>query len=59
MWPEVGHRASLRVFEDTPGVTDWIVVQEGTYRYLTAMPAGSTTIRMVIGEYLAAEVVWD
>lgn len=51
-------QTSLHVFEDTPGVRGWIVVQEGNYGYLTAMRPGSTTIRMVIGEYLAAEVVW-
>ena len=36
----------------------WVVVQEGAYRYLAAA-GGPVTIRIVIGEYLACEVVWE
>ncbi len=56
-WPEIGSRAFLKalVVGDTPYFDDgWQVVQEGRYRYLFS----TTGVRMVIGEYLACEVVW-
>jgi len=39
-------------------VNDWIDVQEGRYRYLATDQDGLVRVRMVVGEYLACEVVW-
>lgn len=39
-------------------VSDWIEVQEGRYRYLACDDAGGSTIKIVIGEYLACEAHW-
>ena len=59
-WPEVGSRAMQRllivdsnVFQD-----DWIVVQEGNYRFRVSQEDG-LTVKMVLREYLACEVCWS
>jgi hypothetical protein len=61
--PEVGSRAMQRlavVSEIGRGVVDWITVQANRYRYLAAVEAGGmATVRIVVSEYLAAEVRWD
>ncbi len=54
--PEVGSRASL-VVEQFPGASIWISVQQGRYRYVTSV-GDQIVIRIVIGEYLAGEVIW-
>ena len=56
-WPEVGSRLMLRLLE-TGEVQDdgWIAVQDGIYRYAVGeLPR----VRIVLREYLAAEVAWD
>ena len=56
-WPEVGSRLMLRLLE-TGEVQDggWIEVQDGIYRYAVGeLPR----VRIVLREYLAAEVAWD
>jgi hypothetical protein len=58
IWPEVGSRAMQRLVVSDPGVSVWITAQPGYYRYLTSVSVG-VIVRMVIGEYLACEVVWD
>jgi hypothetical protein len=61
-WPEVGSRAFQRLaYSVTAGFEfdgGWVEVQPGRYRYLT-FADGGVTIRMVISEYLACEIVWD
>jgi hypothetical protein len=59
LWPEVGSRAMQRLLI-MPGAAhgDWIEVQTGRYRYMTSQAAG-LIVRMVVGEYLAGEVIWD
>lgn len=59
-WPEVGSRAMSRllvfgdeVFEDDP----WLEVQPERYRYFVS-EEDELRVRIVIREYLAAEVVW-
>ena len=37
---------------------DWVDVQEGRYRYLAFDDDGAITVRIVLSEYLACEVVW-
>lgn len=40
-------------------MNDWVEVQEGRYRYLVIDESDRFDIRMVIGEYLAAQVSWE
>ena len=56
-WPEVGSRLMLRQIETGEvGRGGWIEVQGGVYRYaVDEIPR----VRMVLREYLAAEVAWD
>ena len=57
-WPEVGSRAMQRLITGADLVDGWVSVQENRYRYRT-MTAGFVAVRMVIRDYLAAEVVWE
>ena len=56
-WPEVGSRLMIRLVETGEcGEGGWIEVQRGIYRYaIDEWPR----VRMVLREYLAAEVAWD
>jgi hypothetical protein len=56
LWPEVGSRAMQRMLGI--GEYGWLEVQEGRYRY-QAWADGTVGVRMVLSEYLAAEVVWQ
>jgi len=59
-WPEIGSRAFLRIFGDGSefySEDGWIDIQSGRYRY--AVTPAPTTVRFVIREYLACEVIWD
>lgn len=56
--PEVGSRATQRLVVNDLGASLWITVQSARYRYLTSIGNG-VIVRMVIGEYLACEVVWN
>jgi hypothetical protein len=58
LWPEVGSRAMHRILVGAEGDYPWIEVQPGRYRYLVATGPG-VLVRIVIAEYLAAEVAWD
>jgi hypothetical protein len=40
-------------------INDWVEVQEGQYRYHAIDHGDQVRIKLVIGEYLACEVVWD
>jgi hypothetical protein len=60
VWPEVGSRAMQRMaleWGSSPHPS-WIVLQPGQYRYL-AVAEIAVMIRVVIGEYLACEVIWQ
>ena len=56
-WPEVGSRLMLRLLETGECEEGgWIEVQNGVYRYaVDELPR----VRIVLREYLAAEVIWD
>jgi hypothetical protein len=56
--PEVGSRAMFRLLgdEDTDN-NGWIHVQPGQYRYRVFWDQ-AVRVRLVIREYLAAEVTW-
>jgi hypothetical protein len=60
VWPELGSRAMQRMVVSDEAVfgPDWIQVQSGQYRYL-AITGGPVMIRLVVGEYLACEVIWE
>lgn len=60
-WPEIGSRAFRRMAIGWPDVIadgTWAIVQAGRYRF-AAVADGGILSRLVIGEYLAAEVRWD
>lgn len=73
MYSEVGSRGLQRLkvvqmtLQDPDGnqraagflMNDWIEVQEGRYRYLAIDESDRFDIRLVIGEYMAAQVVWE
>lgn len=39
-------------------INDWLEVQEGRYRYIAIDEGTEITIKIVVAEYLACEVVW-
>jgi len=61
-WPEVGTRAMQRiaVLANWNSTIDygWIEVQPKRYRYCAAADGAHVMVRIVIGEYLACEVIW-
>ena len=57
-WPEVGSRAMQRLMTGAALVDGWIEVQEERYR-CQIVGAGFVSVRMVLRDYLAAEVVWQ
>jgi hypothetical protein len=58
LWPEIGSRAMMYSVDSWESVNDWVVVQEGNYRYRIVRD-GSSCVRSVISEYLATEVCWE
>lgn len=57
LWPEVGSRMMTRFITGADLDEGWVIVQEGVYRYAVIQPR--TIVRIVMREYLAAEIVWD
>ena len=59
--PEIGSRAFLNLFMVGGKVYNveggWTILQKDRYRYAVAQP-GEAVVRIVLSEYLAAEVVW-
>jgi hypothetical protein len=56
-WPEVGSRMMTRLVTGEDMLGQWVVVQKGVYRYSVRQIDG-LQVRMVLSEYLAAEVQW-
>ena len=56
-WPEVGSRLMQRVAGMSLIPRGWVEMQAGVYRY--AVGEAPNTVRTVLREYLATEVVWD
>lgn len=54
-WPEVGNRMMTRIAAGLDMDGDWIVVQDGAYRY-SVDDADGLRVRSVVWEYLATEV---
>ncbi len=65
LWPEVGSRSMQRAVErwakkaQNEIEDSWVEVQSGVYIYSCASPPHLARIRMVIYDYLAAEVIWE
>jgi hypothetical protein len=57
VWPEVGSRAMQRILIQADVISGWIYVQPDRYRYKVGWD-GPVRVKMVIRDYLAAEVVW-
>lgn len=57
IFPEIGSRAMQRLVRADRSASEWIVVQQGMYRYL-AEPSPNITVRMAVHEYLACYVRW-
>jgi hypothetical protein len=56
-WPEVGSRMMTRLLSGQDLDGGWVVVQDGVYRFVATEDDGFR-VRILIREYLAAEVVW-
>ena len=57
-WPEVGSRMMTRLMTGQDMEDGWIVVQDGIYRF-AAVEDDRFLVRIIIQEYLAAEVFWS
>jgi hypothetical protein len=57
VYPEVGSRMLTRMFTGDDLSGQWVVVQNGKYRYTVRQSTG-VRVRSVIAEYLATEVQW-
>lgn len=57
-WPEVGSRMMTRLLTGEDMTKDWVVVQEGAYRY-SVQQDGGLRVQSVLSEYLATEVQWE
>lgn len=57
-WPEVGSRMMMRIATGEDMAGNWVVVQEGVYRYLVQQEGGLRVLS-VWSEYLATEVRWE
>lgn len=56
-WPEVGSRMMTRLVTGEDMANQWVVVQEGIYRYSIQQVDG-LRVRSVLSEYLATEIQW-
>lgn len=60
LFPEVGSRAFQRMFkEDSNFINNWVIVQEDKYIYSINHGRFGLTIKFLIWNYLACEVVWN
>ena len=56
-WPEVGSRMMTRVLTGQDLLGEWVIVQDGVYRY-SVVQQGVMLVRTVLFEYLATETYW-
>jgi hypothetical protein len=58
--PEIGSRAFQRIFEkDETVINKWIIVQEDKYLYSFSQNKSGLSIKILLWNYLACEVIWD
>lgn len=59
LYPEIGSRSFINILKGKPSAYEsWYVVQESTYQYAVGQGSGDW-VKIVIGDYLACQVVWD
>ncbi len=59
-FPEVGSRLLIRLFEGQDlGEKEWIVVQNGVYRFQLKQSANKVRVKIVIKEFIAAEIHFE
>jgi len=58
VFDEVGSRLMQRLLDIEPLKDGWIEVQPDVYRYTVMHYAGVVTVRTLIRNYLATEVIW-
>lgn len=58
LWPEVGSRLMTRLISGQDLEGSWIVVQPGVYRFNIHF-VSPIRVRIILREYLAAEVTWS
>lgn len=58
MWPEAGSRAMIRFIQEGHQKFEWVIVEEGQYSYQFHHTASGSVIKIVIQNYLLAEVRW-
>ncbi len=56
-WPEVGSRMMTRLVSGEDMAGQWVIVQEGKYRYAVTEERG-ILVQSILSEYLATEVYW-
>jgi hypothetical protein len=59
VWPEVGSRKLVTTALRGLPLNNWVIVQDQRYRYLAAVTRRHVVTRIVLSEYLAAEVLWE
>lgn len=59
IYPEIGSRSFINILKGKSSAYEsWYVVQESTYQYAVGQGSGDW-VKIVIGDYLACQVVWD
>ena len=58
LWPEVGSRLMQRVALGDMKLGEWITIQPHVYRYTVSQGFDEVLVRLVLRDYLAAEVLW-
>ena len=59
LYPEIGSRSFIKLGkEKSRSYGEWNVVQSGLYEYMIGQ-SGGDWVKLVIGDYLACEVVWE
>lgn len=60
-YPEVGSRLFFQIVEDQDNTaySFWQVVQDDVYAYLISSQMCRLSVRLIISNFLAAEIIWD
>jgi hypothetical protein len=58
VYPEVGSRTIIMMNLCGNAYYQWVITQEGVYRYLVAETGNSQVVKIVFNEFLACEVLW-
>lgn len=58
-FPEVGSRMFLAIAADNTPYSPWQIVQDGLYEFLIVSDMGRLSVRLVLSNFLAAEITWN